>query len=43
MHYLGNMLSDKCGKSDPKKIKAIEEFATPKCREYLERILCMGT
>lgn len=41
--YLGHVLSDKGIKPDPKKIKAIEEFAVPKCREDLQRFLGMIT
>ncbi|GFW41297.1 retrovirus-related Pol polyprotein from transposon 17.6 [Trichonephila clavipes] len=42
VNYLGHVLSDKGIKADPKKIRAIEEFATPNCKEDLQRFLGMA-
>ncbi|GFY79394.1 alanine--glyoxylate aminotransferase 2, mitochondrial [Trichonephila inaurata madagascariensis] len=39
VNYLGHVLSDEGIKPDPKKIRAIEEFATPNCKEDLQRFL----
>ncbi|GFS39364.1 transposon Tf2-12 polyprotein, partial [Nephila pilipes] len=33
VNYLGHVLSDEVIKPDPKKIRAIEQFATPNCKE----------
>ncbi|GFS34489.1 retrovirus-related Pol polyprotein from transposon 17.6 [Trichonephila inaurata madagascariensis] len=41
VNYLGHVLSDEGIKPDPKKIRAIEEFATPNCKEDLQRFLGM--
>ncbi|GFQ94481.1 transposon Tf2-9 polyprotein [Trichonephila clavata] len=38
-NYLGHVLSDEGIKPDPKKIRAIEQFATPNCKEDLQRFL----
>ncbi|GFY65717.1 transposon Tf2-9 polyprotein [Trichonephila inaurata madagascariensis] len=43
VNYLGYVLSDEGIKPDPKKIRAIEEFATPNCKEDLQRFLDMVT
>ncbi|GFU08455.1 retrovirus-related Pol polyprotein from transposon 17.6 [Nephila pilipes] len=43
VNYLGHVLSDEGIKPDPKKIKAIEQFATPNCKEDLQRFLGMVT
>ncbi|GFY55502.1 retrovirus-related Pol polyprotein from transposon opus [Trichonephila inaurata madagascariensis] len=43
VNYLGHVLSDEGIKPDPKKIRAIEEFATPNCKEDLQRFLGMVT
>ncbi|GFY70519.1 retrovirus-related Pol polyprotein from transposon opus [Trichonephila inaurata madagascariensis] len=37
VNYLGHVLSDEGIKPDPKKIRAIEEFARPNCKEGLQR------
>ncbi|GFQ83696.1 retrovirus-related Pol polyprotein from transposon opus [Trichonephila clavata] len=37
VNYLGHVLLDEGIKPDPKKIRAIEEFATPNCKEDLQR------
>ncbi|GFY46023.1 retrovirus-related Pol polyprotein from transposon 17.6 [Trichonephila inaurata madagascariensis] len=42
-NYLGHVLSDEGIKPDPKKIRAIEEFATPNCKKDLQRFLGMVT
>ncbi|GFS59853.1 uncharacterized protein K02A2.6 [Trichonephila inaurata madagascariensis] len=34
VNYLGHVLSDEGIKPDPKKIRAIEEFATPNCKDF---------
>ncbi|GFQ97055.1 retrovirus-related Pol polyprotein from transposon opus [Trichonephila clavata] len=39
INYLGHVLLDEGIKPDPKKIRAIEQFATPNCREDLQRFL----
>ncbi|GFQ82583.1 retrovirus-related Pol polyprotein from transposon opus [Trichonephila clavata] len=39
VNYLGHVLSDEGIKPDPKKIRAIEQFATPNCKEDLQRFL----
>ncbi|GFQ80959.1 retrovirus-related Pol polyprotein from transposon 17.6 [Trichonephila clavata] len=39
VNYLGHVLSDEGIKPDPKKIRAIEQFATPNCQEDLQRFL----
>ncbi|GFX52598.1 retrovirus-related Pol polyprotein from transposon 17.6 [Trichonephila clavipes] len=39
VNYLGHVLSDEGIKPDPKKNRAIEEFATPTCKEDLQRFL----
>ncbi|GFY60653.1 reverse transcriptase domain-containing protein, partial [Trichonephila inaurata madagascariensis] len=39
VNYLGHVLSDEGIKPDPNKIRAIEEFATPNCKEDLQRFL----
>ncbi|GFQ69270.1 retrovirus-related Pol polyprotein from transposon opus [Trichonephila clavata] len=39
VNYLGYVLSDEGIKSDLRKIRAIEEFATPNCKEDLQRFL----
>ncbi|GFQ88291.1 retrovirus-related Pol polyprotein from transposon 17.6 [Trichonephila clavata] len=39
VNYLGHVLSDERIKPDPKKIRAIEQFATPNCKEDLQRFL----
>ncbi|GFT61226.1 retrovirus-related Pol polyprotein from transposon 17.6 [Trichonephila clavipes] len=41
VNYLGHVLSNEGIKLDPKKIRAIEEFATPNCKEDLQRFLGM--
>ncbi|GFY69468.1 retrovirus-related Pol polyprotein from transposon 17.6 [Trichonephila inaurata madagascariensis] len=41
VNYLGHVLSDEGIKPDPK--RAIEEFATPNCKEDLQRFLGMVT
>ncbi|GFR14481.1 retrovirus-related Pol polyprotein from transposon opus [Trichonephila clavata] len=41
INYLGHVLSDEGIKPDPKKISAIEQFATPNCKEDLQRFLEM--
>ncbi|GFR06266.1 retrovirus-related Pol polyprotein from transposon opus [Trichonephila clavata] len=41
VNYLGHVLSDEGIKQDLKKIRAIEEFATPNCKEDLQRFLGM--
>ncbi|GFX43724.1 reverse transcriptase domain-containing protein [Trichonephila clavipes] len=41
VNYLGHVLSDEGTKRDPKKIRAIDEFATPNCKEDLQRFLGM--
>ncbi|GFS43964.1 retrovirus-related Pol polyprotein from transposon 17.6 [Trichonephila inaurata madagascariensis] len=41
VNYLGHVLSDEEIKLDPKKIRAIEEFSTPNCKEDLQRFLGM--
>ncbi|GFY59104.1 retrovirus-related Pol polyprotein from transposon 17.6 [Trichonephila inaurata madagascariensis] len=43
VNYLGHVLSDEGIKPDPKKIRAIEEFATPNCKADLQRFLGMVT
>ncbi|GFW68614.1 retrovirus-related Pol polyprotein from transposon 17.6 [Trichonephila clavipes] len=43
VNYLCHVLSDKGIKPDPKKIRAIEELATPNCKEDLQRFLGMVT
>ncbi|GFS31783.1 retrovirus-related Pol polyprotein from transposon 17.6 [Trichonephila inaurata madagascariensis] len=43
VNYLGHVLSDEGIKPDPKKIRAIEEFATPNCKEDLQTFLGMVT
>ncbi|GFS40736.1 transposon Tf2-9 polyprotein [Trichonephila inaurata madagascariensis] len=43
VNYLGHVLSDKGIKPDPKKIRALEKFATPNCKEDLQRFLGMVT
>ncbi|GFY59585.1 retrovirus-related Pol polyprotein from transposon 17.6 [Trichonephila inaurata madagascariensis] len=43
VNYLGHVLSDEGIKPDPKKIRAIEEFVTPNCKEDLQRFLGMVT
>ncbi|GFW63934.1 retrovirus-related Pol polyprotein from transposon 17.6 [Trichonephila clavipes] len=43
VNYLGHVLSDEGIKPDPKKNRAIEEFATPNCKEDLQRFLSMVT
>lgn len=43
VNYLGHVLSENGIKPDPKKIKAIKEFAVPKNREDLQRFLGMIT
>ncbi|GFS28712.1 retrovirus-related Pol polyprotein from transposon 297 [Nephila pilipes] len=43
VNYLGHVLSDEGIKPDPKKIRAIEQFATPNCKEDLQRFLGMVT
>lgn len=43
VNYLGHIMSNKGIKPDPRKIKAINEFAEPKCREDLQRFLGMVT
>lgn len=43
VNYLGHVISDKGIEPDPKKVKAINEFAVPKCREDLQRFLGMVT
>ncbi|GFY49907.1 retrovirus-related Pol polyprotein from transposon 17.6 [Trichonephila inaurata madagascariensis] len=43
VNYLGHVLSDKGITPDPKKIRAIEEFATLNCKEDLQRFLGMVT
>ncbi|GFY47412.1 retrovirus-related Pol polyprotein from transposon opus [Trichonephila inaurata madagascariensis] len=43
VNYLGHVLSDEGIKPDPKKIRAIEVFATPNCKEDLQRFLGMVT
>ncbi|GFX38207.1 transposon Tf2-9 polyprotein [Trichonephila clavipes] len=43
VNYLGHVLSDEGIKSDPKKIRAIEEFATPNFKEDLQRFLGIVT
>ncbi|GFY38815.1 retrovirus-related Pol polyprotein from transposon 297 [Trichonephila inaurata madagascariensis] len=43
VNYLGHVLSDEGIKPDLKKIRAIEEFATPNCKEDLQRFLGMVT
>ncbi|GFX84790.1 retrovirus-related Pol polyprotein from transposon 17.6 [Trichonephila clavipes] len=40
---LRHVLSDEGIKPDPKEIRAIEEFATPNCKEDLQRFLGMVT
>ncbi|GFY44525.1 transposon Tf2-9 polyprotein [Trichonephila inaurata madagascariensis] len=42
VNYLNHVLSDEGIKPDPKKIRAIE-FATPNCKEDLQRFLSMVT
>ncbi|GFR05217.1 retrovirus-related Pol polyprotein from transposon 17.6 [Trichonephila clavata] len=39
VNYLGHVLSDEGIKPDPKKIRAIKEFATSNCKEDLQRFL----
>ncbi|GFR03747.1 retrovirus-related Pol polyprotein from transposon 17.6 [Trichonephila clavata] len=39
VNYLGHVLSDEGIKPDPKKIRTIEQFATPNCKEDLQRFL----
>ncbi|GFQ67082.1 retrovirus-related Pol polyprotein from transposon 17.6 [Trichonephila clavata] len=41
VNYLDHVLSDEGIKPDPKKIRAIEEFATPNYKEDLQRFLSM--
>ncbi|GFY48541.1 retrovirus-related Pol polyprotein from transposon opus [Trichonephila inaurata madagascariensis] len=43
VNYLGHVLSDEGIKPYPKKIRAIEEFATPNCKEDLQRFLSIVT
>lgn len=43
VNYLGHVISEKGIQPDPKKIKAIKEFAVPKCKEDLQRFLGMIT
>ncbi|GFY52797.1 transposon Tf2-9 polyprotein [Trichonephila inaurata madagascariensis] len=43
VNYLGHGLSDEGIKPNPKKIRALEEFATPNCKEDLQRFLGMVT
>ncbi|GFX81734.1 transposon Tf2-8 polyprotein [Trichonephila clavipes] len=43
VNYLGHVLSEEGIKPDRKKIRAIEEFATPNCKEDLQRFLGMVT
>ncbi|GFU21599.1 transposon Tf2-12 polyprotein, partial [Nephila pilipes] len=43
VNYLGHVLSDEGIKPDPKKIRAIEQFATPNCKEDVQRFLGMVT
>ncbi|GFR17364.1 retrovirus-related Pol polyprotein from transposon 17.6 [Trichonephila clavata] len=43
VNYLSHVLSDEGIKPDPKKIRAIEQFATPNCKEDLQRFLGMVT
>ncbi|GFQ71511.1 retrovirus-related Pol polyprotein from transposon 17.6 [Trichonephila clavata] len=42
-NYLDHVLSDEGIKPDPKKIRAIEQFATPNCKEDLQRFLGVVT
>ncbi|GFX89467.1 transposon Tf2-9 polyprotein [Trichonephila clavipes] len=39
VNYLGHVLSDEGIKPDTKKNRAIEEFATPNCKEDLQRFI----
>ncbi|GFS44035.1 retrovirus-related Pol polyprotein from transposon 17.6 [Nephila pilipes] len=39
VNYLGHVLSDEGIKPDPKKIRAIEQFVTPNCKEDVQRFL----
>ncbi|GFS97775.1 retrovirus-related Pol polyprotein from transposon 17.6 [Nephila pilipes] len=43
VNYLGHVLSDEGIKPDPKKISAVEQFATTNCKEDLQRFLGMVT